>query len=312
MKDTKPKACVAKVGGQALIEGILMKSPKHSAVVIRLPDNSIDQTVYENKSIKDKVPFFKLPVVRGAVNFIEAMIEGYKMLMMSAEKAFPEDEEVKTAAEKKKEGKAMQAASVLASGVGIIIAVMLMIVLPVWLVKFIDGFFPLGWTKTLLEGFIKILLFFLYIVAISQMKDIKRMFMYHGAEHKTIHCFEKGLPLTVENVKKMSRLHPRCGTSFMVFMVLVGVLIFSFVTWNNIWLRVILKLLVLPLTVGIGYELLRLCGKSDNLLTRIISAPGKFFQLFTTVEPTDDGILEVGILSLQAVLDKDGEIACKQ
>lgn len=312
MKDTKPKACVAKVGGQALIEGILMKSPRHSAVVIRLPDKSIDLNVYENKSIKDRYSVFKLPVIRGAVNFIESMVEGYKMLMISAEKAFPEDEVVKTAEEQKKEGKAMKAASVLASGVGIIIAVMLMIVLPAWLVKFADGYIALGWTKTLIEGFIKILLFFLYIVAISQMKDIKRMFMYHGAEHKTIHCFEQGLPLTVENVKKMSRLHPRCGTSFMVFMVLVGVFIFSFVTWDNLILRIVLKLLILPLTIGIGYELLRLCGRSNNILTRIISAPGKFFQLFTTVEPADDGILEVGILSLQAVLDKDGETLCKQ
>ncbi len=310
-ENTQQKACVAKVGGQALIEGILMKSPKHSAVVLRLPDQSIDINVFENKSIKDRYKFFKLPVVRGAVTFIESMVEGYKMLMLSAEKVFPDDEP-KDPKNEKKDSAIFQATEALASVIGILIAIMLMIVAPAWIVKFIDGFFPLGWSKTLLEGLIKILLFFIYILAISQMKDIKRMFMYHGAEHKTIHCFEQGLPLTVENVKKMSRLHPRCGTSFMFFMVLVGVLIFSFITWDNLILRVLLKLLILPFTVGIGYELLRLCGKYSNVLTRIVSAPGKFFQLFTTVEPNDDRILEIGIASLQAVIEKDGEMTCKQ
>ncbi|MBR3593294.1 MAG: DUF1385 domain-containing protein [Clostridia bacterium] len=308
------------VGGQALIEGIMMKGPEKTTMAVRMPDGQIDLTEMNSTSIKDKIKPLKLPFLRGIVNFIEAMIQGYKALMLSADKSgFTEVEEEDENGEKKvtKLSKvAMGVVTVLAAVLGVGLAVVLFMLLPRLAV---DGITYLAgrplpvWARSLIEQVIKMSVFVFYVWIVSYMKDIKRVFMYHGAEHKTIFCFEAGLPLTVENVRKQKRFHPRCGTSFMILMILVG-FIFSTViqlvfedVYANRWFWVLVKIAMVPFICGVGYELLKICGRYDNFLTRIIAAPGLWLQRITTKEP-EDGMIEIAIAAVNDVLPEEEKI----
>ena len=318
------------IGGQALIEGIMMKSPEKTALSVRTKDGSIDTELMETKSIKDKIKIFKLPILRGIVGFVESMIQGYKAMMISADKSGftdleeeekPKEEEITEEAEEsekttaKTQEKSEKKDSVLIN-ISIIIGTVLVFALSIVLFMYIPRLVVSGLqmlfdtdfsklTRSFIEQFIKLAAFVAYVWAVSFMKDIKRVFMYHGAEHKTIFCYEKGLDLTVENVRKQKRFHPRCGTSFMILMILISVII-STVTqiifpkvYSIAWLWVVVKILLVPITCGVGFEVLKMCGKYDNIITRIISAPGLWLQRITTKEPEDD-MIEIAIAALKA------------
>ena len=298
------------IGGQALIEGIMMKSPEKTALCVRLPDGSIDTSYMNEKKLADKHKIFGLPIIRGVVGFAESMIQGYKALMIAADKSgFTDFEEEQKPEDKKKESALLNVVMIIGSVLGVVLSVVLFMYLPRLLVEGIEWVFNTEITSKLLrsaiEQFIKLAVFVAYMWAVSFMKDIKRVFMYHGAEHKTIFCYEKGLPLTVENVRVQSRFHPRCGTSFMILMILISV-IFSTViqmifpgVYTVQWLWVVAKILMIPLICGVGYEVLKVCGKYDNVITRIISAPGLWLQRISTKEP-EDCMIEIAIAALKA------------
>ena len=309
------------VGGQALIEGIMMQGPKGMATAVRKPDGEILTEYHEVKRLRDKSKFFNVPIIRGIVGFVESMITGYKCLMYSAEVSGME--EIEEAEMNKFEkwlndklgDKLMSIITFIASVLGFALAFFIFAYMPSMLFKLINthtasnlepfrGFF---------EGVLKIIIFVLYMLAVSQMKDIKRVFKYHGAEHKSIACYESGMELTVENVKKCSRFHPRCGTSFMFVMLILSIVIISILSFfvpdevkakTIIW--VLIRLPMVPLIMGIGYEFIRYAGRHDNALVKALSAPGLWMQRITTKEPDDD-IIEVGIASLQAVITENPE-----
>ena len=297
------------IGGQALIEGIMMKGPDKTCIAVRKPDGEIELEYMKEKHLKDKYAFFGLPVIRGVVAFIESMISGYKALMISAEKSGFDDEE-----SKEDGNKPFGVLMVVASVLGVAIALTLFMWAPARIFDLLkyavgEGIAPL---RSVFEGTLKILIFVAYIYFVSKTKDIKRVFMYHGAEHKTIFCYECGGDLTPEKAKNFKRFHPRCGTSFLILMLLVSIIVngiianlFPAITLNRI-LWVAIKILLVPLICGLGYELIKICGKYDNLLTRIISAPGMWLQRLTTKEPDDD-MLEVAIAALEAVIPEDSE-----
>jgi uncharacterized protein YqhQ len=300
------------IGGQALIEGIMMKSPEKTALAVRMPDKSIDITYLNGKSVSEKYKILKLPILRGIAGFIESMLQGYKAMMLSADKSgftdLDEEEKEKTESEKKKEGALMSVIMVIASVLGVALAVVLFMLLPRLAVQGLRALFKVDFSpvvRSSIEQLLKLTIFVIYVWAVSFMKDIKRVFMYHGAEHKTIFCYEKGLPLTVENVREQRRFHPRCGTSFMILMILVSIIFSTIVqiifpsVYNIAWLWVVIKILLIPLVCGAGFEVLKICGKYDNLATKIISAPGLWLQRITTKEP-DDGMIEIAIAALKA------------
>ncbi len=296
------------IGGQALIEGIMMKSPEKTALCVRIPDGSIDTSYLEDKSLKEKYKILKLPVIRGVVGFAESMVQGYKALMLSAEKSgFADLEEEET--EKKDNSALLNMVMIIGTVLGVALSLVLFMYLPRLFVSGIEWVFSTQITSKLLrssiEQFVKLTVFVLYVWGVSFMRDIKRVFMYHGAEHKTIFCYEKGLPLTVENVRTQKRFHPRCGTSFMILMILISIILSTILqmifpgVYAVKWLWVIAKILMIPLTCGVGYEVLKICGRYDNLFTRIISAPGMWLQRLTTKEPEDD-MIEIAITALKA------------
>lgn len=300
------------IGGQALIEGIMMKSPEKTALAVRMPDKSIDITYLNGKSVREKYKILKLPILRGIAGFIESMLQGYKAMMLSADKSgftdLDEEEKEKPESEKKKEGALMSVIMVIASVLGVALAVVLFMLLPRLAVQGLRALFKVDFSpvvRSSIEQLLKFTIFVIYVWAVSFMKDIKRVFMYHGAEHKTIFCYEKGLPLTVENVREQRRFHPRCGTSFMILMILVSIIFSTIVqiifpsVYNIAWLWVVIKILLIPLVCGAGFEVLKICGKYDNLATKIISAPGLWLQRITTKEP-DDGMIEIAIAALKA------------
>lgn len=307
------------VGGQALIEGILMKGPKCTAMALRLPDGSIEVEEKKMTSLREKYKFFALPLVRGVVSFVESMVSGYKCLMESAEKvSFDEiknDDDIENMSKLDRwitehfGETMMNVISVISMVLGIGLAFVLFFYLPTLAADFLNKLTDNALTnfRAVIEGIVRIIIFVLYMLLVSQMKDIKRMFMYHGAEHKSIFCFEAEKELTVENVREMSRFHPRCGTSFMFVMILISILLSSvisiaFPTLRNITvLWMLVKLLLLPIVMGLGFEFIRYAGSHDNLFVKIVSAPGLWMQRITTNEPTDD-IIEVGIASLKAAL----------
>lgn len=308
------------VGGQALIEGIMMRGPKGAAMSVRLPNGTIETEYKDVKPWREKNKFFSLPLVRGIVGFVESLITGYGYLMESAEKSTqglenPPEEELSKFdkwIEKHFGEKMMNAVGVISAVLGFGLAFFLFMWLPSFVVDKVT-FGKLLEFHPLFEGIIRIIIFVLYMLAVSHMKDIHRVFMYHGAEHKSIFCYENGLELTVENVKKQSRFHPRCGTSFMFVMILLSillssalVLIFPNLADINRMLWILIKLLIMPLVMGIGYEFIKYAGKHDNLLVKILSAPGLWMQRITTKEPTDD-IIEVGIEAIKAVLTDNPE-----
>ena len=297
------------IGGQALIEGILMKSPEKTALAVRMPNGEIDLSYINGKSLREKYKILNLPVIRGVIAFAESMINGYKAMMLSAEKSGFTDLEEEKPKDEKKQNALVNTVMVIGSVLGVLLAVVLFMYLPRLFVSGIEYLFSEKITSKLLrsaiEQFLKLTIFVIYVFAVSFMKDIKRVFMYHGAEHKTIFAYEKGLELTVENVRTQKRFHPRCGTSFMILMILVSIIISTAVqmifptVYNVRWLWVIAKILIIPITCGIGFEILKICGKYDNALTRIISAPGMWLQRITTKEP-EDGMIEIAIAALNA------------
>lgn len=308
------------VGGQALIEGIMMRGPKGAAMSVRLPNGTIETEYKDVKPWGEKNKFFSLPLVRGIVGFVESLVTGYGYLMESAEKSTqglenPPEEELSKFdkwIEKHFGEKMMNIVGVISAVLGFGIAFFLFMWLPSFFVDKVT-FGKLLEFHPLFEGIIRIIIFVLYMLAVSHMKDIHRVFMYHGAEHKSIFCYENGLELNVENVRKQSRFHPRCGTSFMFVMILLSillssalVLIFPNLADINRMLWILIKLLIMPLVMGIGYEFIKYAGKHDNLLVKILSAPGLWMQRITTKEPTDD-IIEVGIEAIKAVLTDNPE-----
>lgn len=376
-KDCEKMSCAKKtsIGGQALIEGIMMRGPKMTAMAVRNPEGEIVLEKWETKGT-NRAKFFKLPLIRGVFGFIDSMRFGYKCLMRSAEIAGLEDEEpskkkkvkkeeaseatetvaetpsveekveettlnaeiseeikeTEEKAEEKTEKKAekeekstsalMNVLMVVASVLGVVLALVLFVWLPAQLYEWLTMLIPAvksdnkilnSLVKSVFEGVLRIAILVVYMVLVSRMKDIRRTFMYHGAEHKTIFCYESGLELTVENVKKQRRFHPRCGTSFLILMLIVGIVISFFIDpifmafgIENVHtiVRVLIKLLLLPLTMGIGYELIKLAGRHDNAFTRIISAPGMWLQHLTVFEPDDD-MIECALTAFKEVIPED-------
>ena len=296
------------IGGQALIEGIMMRGPKRTAMAIRNPEGEIVLEEFDT-FVSTRSSILKKPFIRGIFNMYDSLKTGYKCLMRSAEIAGLDEEEDKAKAEKENRfihAVLMPLAVILAVALG----VGLFMYLPTLLYKLIGKAIPAIQNQRILqsvfEGLFRIVIFVGYVWAISLMKDIRRTFMYHGAEHKTIFCYEQGLPLTVENVRPQRRFHPRCGTSFLILVLLVGIVISIFIPTDiPTILRVAIKLLCLPLVVGIGYELIKLAGRKNNLLTRIISAPGVWLQHLTTREP-DDSMIECAIAAMEKVIPEDG------
>lgn len=325
MSDKKQKETLThktSVGGQALIEGIMMQGPKGAAISVRVPDGTIDTEIKQVKHVKDKIKILGWPILRGPVAFVESMIFGYQCLMLSAEKSGMEDmkadEENMSKLDKwlseHMSKKFMNVLTGVASVLGVLLAAFLFIYLPTVITNFFNGLCHEALTnwRALIEGVMRMIIFILYIALCSLMKDIKRTFMYHGAEHKTIFCYEHGLELTVENVKKQSRFHPRCGTSFMFVMIIISVIVSSAISVafpglrdnTAVWMAI--KLLILPLVMGLGYEFIKYAGRHENIVVKILSAPGLWMQRLTTKEP-DDSMIEVAIAAFQSVITDNPE-----
>ena len=288
------------IGGQALIEGIMMKSPEKYSIAVRKPDGTIDVQIFDN----NKVKFQKVPVLRGIMNFFDSLMTGYKCIMHSAEIAMDgemEEDKLDLWLKEKFGEKSSEIIATIAGILGTVLALVLFMVLPTTIAGLVDKIIPLGGFKTVVEGVAKLTIFVLYLWLVSKMEDIRRVFCYHGAEHKTIACFEAGQPLTVENVKKYTRFHPRCGTSMMFIILIVSIVVFSFVPWKGTLSRALMKVVFLPVVVGIAYEILKYTGRHTNACTKILAAPGLWFQRLTTNEPEDD-MIEIAIASVNALL----------
>ena len=311
------------IGGQALIEGIMMRGPKGNAMSLRLPDGTIETEVEEYIPWKNKCKLFGLPLVRGVVGFAESMITGYKYLMKSADKTLTEEEKAEDMSKLDKwlndhmGEKMMAVISLISAVLGVGLSFLIFMYIPTLAVDLFDDYIlrsiDLAKYHPLFEGVLRIIIFISYMVVVSKMSMIKRVFMYHGAEHKAIFCYENGLDLTVENVKKMSRFHPRCGTAFMFVMLIISmflsfslVVIFPELQTISKILWIMVKIAILPLVMGIGYEFIKFAGKHDNIIVSILAYPGLLMQRITTVEPTDD-IIEVAIESIKAVITDNPE-----
>ncbi|MBQ1343250.1 MAG: DUF1385 domain-containing protein [Firmicutes bacterium] len=299
------------IGGQALIEGVMMRGPERITMAVRHTSGEIRTETMPNKMSQRPAPW-RIPFVRGVFNFVDSMVLGYKCLMRSMEMSGLEDEAVgESKAEKKDEGKKpwwRTAMMVGASVLGFLLAIFLFIWLPTAIYNLLKSFIPFLANQVLqavFEGLFKLAIFIAYVWAVSFMEDIHRVFMYHGAEHKTIFCFEHGQELTTDNVRRQSRFHPRCGTSFIVLLLLVSIFVSIFIPHTLPTLsRTLIKLCCLPIVMGLGYEALKLAGRKDNLFTRVISAPGLWVQRLTTKEPTDD-MIECAVIAFKDVLPED-------
>lgn len=301
-------ACPTSIGGQAIMEGIMMRGPEKTAVAVRLADGSIHMKTQPTPKMNR---WAKVPLIRGVVNFASSMIQGTKVLMYSAdvlEENYPDEYEkdkfdiwMEEKFGKEKAWKVLMAFSVL---IAIVLAVSIFMLLPTvvvgWLSAVTDSIILLN----LAEGVVRMIIFIGYILLISKMKDIRTVFEYHGAEHKTIHCFENNLELTPENAQQFYTLHPRCGTSFLMFVMVIAVLAHALMGWPNVWIRIISRILVLPLIAGVSYELLKWAGRSDNWIVKILSLPGIYLQKLTTKEPNEKQ-LEVAIAAMKAVLPEN-------
>ena len=321
MPDNQNQACATPfrtmIGGQALIEGIMMLGPDQKSIVVRRPDGGLEIKTEQRRLIKDRHPVLGWPFVRGVVNFCTSMYTGVTALMYSAE-FYPEDGEEDEEPskfeqwldEKLGSEKAMAFFTTLAVIIGMAFSVGLFFVLPTLLSGVVMYFFPQVplWGRNLVEGAVRVVIFLGYLILCSKTKSIHRVFSYHGAEHKTIFCYEKGLELTVENVRAQPKHHPRCGTSFLFVVIVVSILlssfVFSFWQFTNPWLRTLVHLALLPVVVALTWELNRYVGGHDNLLCRAIRRPGMAIQRWTTFEP-DDSMIEVGIAALKEVLPRE-------
>lgn len=289
----KPKTSI---GGQAVIEGVMMRGPGHIATAVREPSGTIAVKKEPLVSITDRYPILKKPMLRGVVALAEALVYGLKALSFSAQAAGEEEEQLTT--------REIVMTMVFAFG----LAVVLFVIIPTYAAKFIHSAVTDPMLLNLFEGVLRLGIFFAYVVAISAMKDIRRVFQYHGAEHKAIHAYEAGLELTVDNVRPFSTMHPRCGTNFLLIVMLVSVFVFAFLGWPDLWLRIASRVALLPLIAGIGYEIIRYAGRSDKKWVAVAMAPGLWLQKLTTREPSDD-MLEVAICALEAVKPEEtGEV----
>lgn len=294
------------IGGQALIEGVMMKGPSKTAYAVRKPDGDIAMRIEKNNSILERVPFLNVPILRGAVKLIEAMLVGVDAIIYSASFwEVDEDEEGFLEKHFPKHHKKME--EVLSVLISLFSAVIFFMILPNLMATFFQSKIENHILLNLMEGVFRIFIFFLYLGLISKQNDIARVFQYHGAEHKSIACYEAGAPLTVDEVRKYSRLHPRCGTSFLFMVLVISVVVLSFFGWPSLLGRIIVRLLMFPVIAGIGFEVNRLIGKYDNRLTLILRYPGLMIQKYFTVKEPNDEQMEVGIASLKAVLPEDGE-----
>ena len=295
-----------RIGGQAVIEGVMMKNMDRYAVSVRKPDGKIETKVEECVSFAEKHPLFQLPVFRGMVNFLESMVIGMKTLNYSASFYEDEEEQTESRTEQLLEKILGEKAEKIIMGIVLVfslaISIGLFMILPYIASEAAGKLIHNEYGILLIEGVIRIVIFLGYIVLISQMEDIKRVFMYHGAEHKTINCLEAGVELTTENVDNYSRLHKRCGTSFIFIVMIISMVFFFFIRVDTIWLRIVLRLLFLPLVAGVSYEFIRLAGSSDHPLVQIFSKPGLALQKLTTKEP-DHSMIEVAIASVEGVFD---------
>jgi uncharacterized protein YqhQ len=284
------------IGGQAVMEGVMMKHQDTYAVAVRKPDHEI---IVETKNYsgicKNKI-LRNLIFVRGIINFVESMVLGMSTLTFSA--SFFEDNNQENG--KKSKNEAFEAGMTIA--LSLVLAIAIFMVFPFYVSLFFQKFIPSETLVILIEGILRLLIFFVYILLISQMEDIRRVFMYHGAEHKCINCIEHGWDLTVENVKKSSREHKRCGTSFLFFVVIISIVATMFIRVDSRILRLVLRIAIIPLVAGISYELIRLAGRSENKIINLLSKPGLWMQKLTTREP-DEEMIEVGIASVEAVFD---------
>lgn len=293
------------VGGQAVLEGVMMKNKEQYAIAVRKPDGEIDIEVDVYQGVLHGSKLKEIPFIRGIFNFLDSMILGMKTLNHSV--AFYEDEEAKETATDKVFQRVFKdrAESIMLGMVtllSIVLAIAIFMVLPYYIASLFEGYIRNASVMAIIEGIMRILIFIGYIVAITMMKDIKRLYQYHGAEHKCINCIEKGRPLTVHNVMRSSRLHKRCGTSFLFFVIFVSIIVFFFIRVETPLLRVLIRILLIPVIAGISYELIRLAGRSDNIIVQILSLPGMWLQRLTTKEP-DESMVEVAIASVDAVFD---------
>ena len=300
------------IGGQALIEGIMMRGPKKSSIVVRTKDGPVEKTE-DIKQLKEKYPILGFVFIRGVVNFINSMSVGMKAIMYSADK-MPEEEQEDLSKfdiwlnEKLGSEKSEKVIITIAMVLGAALSIGLFMLLPTFLAGLLSGIVENVIFRNLLEGLLRITLFLTYLRLTTKMSHIKRVWAYHGAEHKAIYCYEKGLPLTIENIREQSSLHPRCGTSFLFIVMIVSILVFSLTTWNNLLTRFALRIALLPIVISISYEIIKLAGKYDNVLTRIISAPGKALQKLTTREPDDD-MIEIAKIAIESVIPENEEEA---
>ena len=293
------------IGGQAVLEGVMMKKKEKYAVAVRKPDGEIEVEVETYQGLAHGSKFKELPFIRGIFNFLDSLILGTRALNYSA--SFYEEEEGKEtkfdkAMDKMSGGNGEKLLSGIVTVISIMLAVGIFIVLPYFISSLFESFIRNRSLMAIIEGVIRIALFLLYVWGISAMKDIRRLYQYHGAEHKCINCIEKGRPLTVHNVMRSSRLHKRCGTSFIFFVMLVSIVLFFFIQVDNVAEKVILRILLMPVVAGISYEIIRLAGRTDNVFIKILSAPGMWIQRMTTREP-DESMAEVAIASVEAVFD---------
>ncbi len=304
-------ACPTSIGGQAIMEGIMMRGPKRTAIGIRLPNGKIHMKTQPTPSGSK---WSKVPLIRGVINFVASLIYGTKTLMYSAdilEANYPEDYQKDKfdlwVEQKLGKEKAWNILMVLSVVLALVMSVAIFMLLPTVVVGWFGAITENILILNLIEGIVRILIFVLYIWLIARMGDIKKVFQYHGAEHKTIHCFENGLDLTPENAQTFYTLHPRCGTSFMVFVMVIAVLVHAFMGWPNVWVRVISRILVLPIIAGLSYELLKWAGRSDSWIVKVLSLPGLYLQKLTTAEPNFQQ-LEVAIAAVKAVLNDEDDV----
>lgn len=293
------------IGGQAVIEGVMMRNADQYAVSVRTPEGTIETKVNQHKSLKDKYAFFGFPVIRGIVAFVESLVMGVQTLNYSAaiwEEEEKEQEEKENADKKKTDAKKEELWMGLVVMLAVILAISLFVLLPFFVSELLSKVIRSVQLRGLIEGVIRVLLFVGYVKAISYTQDIKRVFMYHGAEHKCINCLENGHELTVENAKKQTTVHKRCGTSFMFIVMFVSILFFMFISLDNMWLRMVLRILLIPLVAGLSYEFIMYAGKSGSPVMNVLSMPGLWLQSLTTKEPDTD-MLEVAIASVEAVFD---------
>lgn len=290
------------IGGQAVLEGIMMKNGPKYAVAVRKPDGEIEVKVDEYKSVIKWEKLTKIPFIRGAFNFVDSLVLGMKTLTYSASFWEEETEELITIEEAEKQKKKEDLIMGITMVVSVIIAMGLFMVLPYFISDLFAGIIESRFLRTVLESVVRISLFILYIMGVSRIKDIQRTFMYHGAEHKCINCIEHGMELTIENVKKSSKQHKRCGTSFLFFVMIVSVIVCFFITVESKILRIVLRLALLPVIAGISYEIIKLAGSSSHPLVELLSKPGLAMQNLTTKEPEDD-MIEVAIKAVEEVFD---------